>query len=207
MSLWSEQVAPRLTDRTDSPAVRRIRAQACAGLAGHVLEIGFGSGQNLPFYPATVRRVTAVEPSQVARRLAGRRIAAAAIPVYFGAADAAQLPFADASFDAALSTLTLCTVGDVDRAAREIFRVLRPGAQLHLVEHGGAPDAGVARWQRRLEPLQKRMFAGCHLTRDMAALLRSAGFELTDLDQGYLMGPALTHPWTYVLQTRARRPG
>ena len=206
MSLWSAQIAPRLTNMADSAEVRGLRAQACAGLTGEVLEIGFGSGLNLPHYPATVRQVTAVEPSGVARRLAGRRVASAPVPVRFGAQDAARLPFADGSFDAALSTLTLCTVDEVERAALEVLRVLKPGSFLHFLEHGRAPDAGVARWQRRLEPLQKRAFAGCHLTRDVPALLGGAGFELTELTVGYLSGPSASRPWTYVFRGLARKP-
>ena len=102
--------------------------------------------------------------------------------------DGQSLPFADASYDAALSTWTLCSIGDVGAALRELRRVLKPGGTLHFVEHGLAPDESVRRWQRRLEPLQKRLFGGCHLTRPVVELLRDAGFTITELDVFYEEG-------------------
>lgn len=187
MGLWGEQVLPRITNKVlDNGQVARVRAQACAGLSGHVLEIGFGSGLNVPHYPATVTRVSAVEPSDVGWRLAGQRLHAAAVPVERAGLDGQALPFPDDSFDAALSTFTLCTIPDVAAALAEVRRVLRPGGSLHFAEHGRAWDEDVRRWQRRLEPVQKRVGGGCHLSRPIDELVTAAGFTVERLDQRYL---------------------
>jgi SAM-dependent methyltransferase len=186
MGFYGAQVLPRLVDKVCGlPPARELRQRACAGLAGEVVEIGFGSGLNVPHYPTDVRRVTAVEPSDVGWNLAAKRVAASPVPVVRGGLDGQHLPFDDASFDAALSTWTLCTIPDVAHALTEVRRVLRPGGTLHFVEHGLAPDDDVQRWQRRLEPVQKRVAGGCHLTRRIPDLLTSAGFELRELEQFY----------------------
>lgn len=186
MGWYREQVLPRAIDRVCGlPPAAGLRARACARLHGDVVEIGFGSGLNVPHYPAAVRSVTGVEPSDVAWRLAQRRVAAAPVPVRRGGLDGQRLPFPDASFDSALTTWTLCTIPDVAAALAELRRVLRPGGGLHFVEHGLAPDDGVQRWQRRLEPLQKRLAGGCHLTRPITDLLTGAGFELVDVERFY----------------------
>ena len=186
MGIYGEQVLPRMINAACGlKAVAPHRERVCAGLAGEVVEIGFGSGLNVPFYPAEVRRVAAVEPNDVAWRLAGERVAASGVTIERSGLDGQALPFPDASFDAAVSTWTLCTIPDVERALGELRRVLKPGGTLHFVEHGLAPDAGVRRWQHRLEPLQKRLFGGCHLTRSAPDLLRGAGFEITALDEFY----------------------
>ena len=184
MRLWTDQVLPRLqTLLLDLGPAREARARVCAGLAGDVVEIGFGSGLNLPHLPAAVTGLWAVEPSPASRRLSARRRAASPAPVELAAPDAQQLPFADARFDAALSTWTLCTVPDPALALAELRRVLRPGGQLHFVEHGLSADPAVARWQHRLTPVQRRVAGGCHLDRDIVELLRVAGFTLTALDR------------------------
>jgi SAM-dependent methyltransferase len=166
-------------------AVEPLRRRVCEGLAGDVVEIGFGSGLNVPFYPEAVTRVDAVEPADAAWKLADQRLLATTAPVHRSGLDGQSLPFADDSFDAALSTWTLCTIPDVAVALRELRRVLKPGGTLHFVEHGLAPDESVRRWQHRLEPVQKRVFGGCHLTRPIADLLTTAGFTITELDAFY----------------------
>jgi SAM-dependent methyltransferase len=186
MSCYRDQVLPRIVNRLGGMStVGPLRQRACSGLAGTVVEIGFGSGLNVPFYPADVTAVAAVEPSDVAWRLAGRRLVGSEVPVVRAGVDGQSLPLPDGTFDAALSTWTLCTIPDAAAALAEVRRVLRPGGTIHFVEHGLAPDLSVQRWQRRLEPLQKRVFGGCHLTRRPVEMLQEAGFTVTELDVFY----------------------
>ncbi len=179
------------------------RTQVVAGLHGRVLEIGFGSGLNIGLYPPEVEEVGAVEPSDVGWRISEKRRSGSTVPVIRSGLDGQSLAEPDASYDTALSTFTLCTIPDALRALQEVRRVLRPGGTLHFLEHGLSPDPGVARWQSRLEPLQKRMAAGCHLTRDHPALLHEAGFEVVELDNDYLPGPGPIKPFGYVYLGRA----
>ncbi|WP_425298349.1 class I SAM-dependent methyltransferase, partial [Nocardia abscessus] len=134
-----------------------LRERACAGLHGRVVEIGFGSGLNVPFYPAPVASVRAVEPADLGWRLASGRVAAATVPIERAGLDGQALPFADNTFDCALSTWTMCTIPDIATALAEVRRVLVPGGTLHFVEHGLAPDEMVRVWQNRRNPVQKRL--------------------------------------------------
>ena len=167
MGLYRSRSSPAWsTWRVASAGFDRWRAQAVDGLAGRVVEIGFGSGLNVPHYPSDVDVVLAVEPAVVARRMAERRIAASPVPVDVVGLDGQQIPLDDASCDAALFTFTLCTVPDPEQALSELRRVRAAGGTVHFLEHGLSPDAGVAKWQHRIEPLQRRLADGCHLTRD-----------------------------------------
>ena len=189
MGFYGDQIVPRIINAAcGTTAAEPLRRRVCEGLAGDVVEIGFGSGHNVPFYPAAVTRVTAVEPSDVGWRLAADRLKAATVPVQRSGLDGQSLPFPDHSYDAALSTWTLCTIPDVAAALREVRRVLRPRGALHFLEHGLAPDERVRRWQRRLEPVQYRLAGGCHLTRPIVDLLTDAGFTLGEVDVFYEQG-------------------
>jgi ubiquinone/menaquinone biosynthesis C-methylase UbiE len=190
VSFYRDRVLPRITDVALSGKPHtEVRQRVVAGLEGEVVEIGFGSGRNVPFYPATIRRVRAVEPTAGGRGIAAKRIAATSVPVEFVGLDGESLPMEDASVDHVLTTWTLCTIPDVERALAEVVRVLRPGGTMHFAEHGRSSDAGAARWQARLNPIQKRVFGGCHLDRKIDELVSGSGLELTTLRNFSLPGP------------------
>jgi len=189
MGFYGDQILPRAIDllmRGDEFAA--VRARVLAGLDGKVLEIGFGSGLNIPHYPAAVTDVLAVDPARVGRALAAKRLAAHPVPVEYIGPDAQMLPVDDRCVDHVLSTWTLCSIPDVNQALAEIRRVLRPGGAFHFVEHGLAPDAKVARMQHRLTPLQRRAAGGCHLNRPVEAQVAGSGLQLTRLDTYYMKG-------------------
>ncbi|MFQ6393914.1 class I SAM-dependent methyltransferase [Nocardia sp. KC 131] len=190
MGIYNDQIVPRIVDvacgsKLNNPQRRRV----CAGLQGRVLEIGFGSGLNVPFYPAAVQSISAVEPADLGWKLAAKRVAKATVPIERSGLDGRALPFDDNFFDAALSTWTMCTIPDIATALAEVRRVLVPGGTLHFVEHGLAPDSKVQLWQHRLNPIQKALAGGCHLNRDIRGLVETAGFEIRDIDVFYEDGP------------------
>ena len=186
MGFYGERVLPRIFDKICGTAASApLRRRVCEGLAGDVVEIGFGSGHNVPYYPSAVTRVSAIEPADLAWELAGARVRASQAMVERAGLDGQSLPFADGSYDAALSTYTVCTIPDPIAALREVHRVLRPGGEFHFLEHGLAPDESVRRWQHRIEPAWKHVAGGCHLARPIVELFHEAGFTLRDVDEFY----------------------
>lgn len=177
------------------PMIRRMRQKVVPQAHGHVLEIGIGTGLNMPHYDATqVTRITGVDPALEMQPKARKRIAAAGIPVDLIGLSAETIPLPSGHVDSAVVTYALCTIPDAVSALQELRRVLKPGAPLLFCEHGLSPDAGVARWQNRLQPVWGPLAGGCHLNRDIPSLLQSGGFRLTELEQGYVPGPK---PWTF----------
>ena len=204
MGIWEERALPRLVELTcGGKDMAKFRARTVEGLSGTIVEVGFGSGLNAPVYPPEVTDVKAVEPSLLARERSVRHTAGSTATIEFVGLDGARLPLADASCDGALSTFTLCTIPDVAAALAELYRVVRPGGRFHFLEHGRAPDESVRTWQRRLEPVQKRVAGGCHLTRDAEALVSDAGFEIVELERRYVKGPK---PFAFFTLGRAVRP-
>jgi ubiquinone/menaquinone biosynthesis C-methylase UbiE len=204
MGFYTDQVLPRFQDKVmNRKPTREVRARVCAGLHGDVVEIGFGTGLNARYYPANVTKVLAVEPSAVCVRIAQPRIAKSPAPVEAAGLTGESLDLPSETFDAVLSTWTLCTIPDWDAALAEIKRVLKPGGAFHFVEHGHAPDAKVVRWQERLEPMNKRLAGGCHLTRKIPEHIRGAGFTIEKLDSYYFNGEP--KPMGYTFEGRATK--
>lgn len=190
MGFYEDRVLPRFVDvALGGRAFADLRARVASGLKGEVLEVGFGSGRNVPHYPSAVSRVRAVDPATYGRTLAAKRVAASPVPVEYVGLDGEELPLPDASVDHVLSTWTLCTIPGVDAALGEIRRVLRPGGALHFIEHGRAPEPKVARVQDRLTPIQRRLFGGCHLNRRIDELVTAGGLEIERIENFFMRGP------------------
>lgn len=186
MGFYATHLLPRIINAAcGMKSTVPLRQRVCEGLHGEVVELGFGSGLNVAHYPAAVTGVAAIEPADVGWKLAQKRVAESTVPVRRTGLDGQSLPLPDDSCDSAISTWTLCTIPDVSAALHEVRRVLRPGGTLHFVEHGLAPDEKVQRLQARMEPLQRRLFGGCHLTREIADLLTDAGFVIAEADVFY----------------------
>lgn len=197
MRLYDEKVLPHLIDfACGMGAVMKTRARVVPRAQGRVLEIGIGTGLNLGFYDSTkVRAVVGVDPAAQMQALARRRAANIGIPVEMVALELGQIRAADASFDSIVCTFTLCTIPEPVAALEEMRRVLKPGGQLLFAEHGRSPDLKVRLWQDRLTPLWKPLAGGCHLNRDIPALIAAGGFHIREVQAGYLKGP---RPMTWV---------
>jgi ubiquinone/menaquinone biosynthesis C-methylase UbiE len=191
MGFWSDSILPRMIDRgmrNDFMAEHRYRAAPLA--SGRVLEIGSGSGLNLPLYTDQVEHVFGLEPSEYLREKAQEFVPAAPFPVDFIDASAEAIPLERDSVDTVVSSWTLCSIPDIETTLQEIRRVLRADGRFIFIEHGRSPDEKVRRWQDRLVPVSTRLL-GCSLNRPMDLLIEEAGFRLTEIEAGYLKGPKL----------------
>jgi SAM-dependent methyltransferase len=201
---YQEQILPRIQDKVMARKPNgAVRARVCGDLNGAVVEVGFGTGLNAPYYPAEVTKVVAIEPSRVCMHIAEPRIAKSSVAVEYGGLTGEHLDLPSAEFDAVLSTWTLCTIPNLETALAEMRRVLKPSGSLHFVENGHAPEASVARWQARLEPMNKRLAGGCHLTRHISDEIERAGFEVEKINTYYFQGEP--KPMGYTYEGRARK--
>jgi SAM-dependent methyltransferase len=198
VGFYSRFVFPRLCDfLLDNPAVAGHRRELLAHASGTVLEIGFGTGLNLPAYPEAVRKVVTAEPNAGMHRRARRRVRESKLEVEQRVLRGERLPFDDNTFAFAVSTFTLCSIDAVGRALGEVYRVLQPGGRFLFLEHGLSPDPGVRKWQRRLNWLQTRLADGCRLDRDIPALVRAQPFASVGVEEFYLERAPRTHGYLY----------
>lgn len=190
MGFYDRVIFPRLMNCSMSIGeVSRNRERIVPLAEGRVLEIGIGSGLNLPFYTDKVSEIVGIEPHETLNRMAAKRIAESRVPVRVITGSAEAMPLDAAGFDTVVTTWTLCSIPDGARALGEMRRVLKPGGQLLFFEHGRAPDAGVARWQDRIDPIWGRCAGGCHLNRPIDAMIREAGFSPAGMQADYVKGP------------------
>lgn len=193
MRFYDRRVLPHLLHfAMRQQALLPFRTRVIGAAKGRVVELGIGSGLNLPLYGSAVSSITGIEPAPELLRMAAARAAVALAPVELIRASAEALPLESGSADTVVTTWTLCTIPDVEQALREARRVLKPDGILLFVEHGRAPEPGVARWQDRLDPVWRRLAGGCHLNRPIDALISAAGFRFEQLSHQRVPGPA-TH--------------
>src|ERR1019366_2568119 len=180
-----------------SKVIARERPPALKDAHGDVLELGFGTGLNLSYFPAAVKRLTVVDPEDLMSKRVAQRIAAARFPGERAKLSAEQLPFEDSKFDCAVSTFTLCTIPAAAAALRDVRRVLKSGGSFLFLEHGLSEEPSVAKWQRRLDPIQRVIGRGCHLTRRIDQRISEAGLEIARLDRYVIGGMPKTHSTMY----------
>jgi ubiquinone/menaquinone biosynthesis C-methylase UbiE len=198
VGFFAQVIVPLLCDfLLNKPLLARHRRQLLARAHGNVLEIGFGTGLNLPYYPERVRKLIAVDPNPGMHRLAQKRVQQARIEVDQQVLSGEWLPFKDDRFDCAVSTFTLCSIADADQALGEVYRVLKPSGQFLFLEHGLSPEPHVQKWQRRLNWLQVRLANGCHLDRNMRELVAGQPFASVELKEFYLEKMPKTHGYIY----------
>jgi ubiquinone/menaquinone biosynthesis C-methylase UbiE len=198
LGFFSQVIVPRLCDFVLNKALlARHRRELLAHACGDVLEIGFGTGLNLPYYPERVHKLTAVDPNPGMHRLAQKRIKQTGIEVDQHVLGGERLPFEDGRFDCAVSTFTLCSIEEVAQALREVCRVLKSGGMFLFLEHGLSPEPGVHKWQRRLNWLQVRLANGCHLDRNMRELVAAQPFASVDVEEFYLERTPKIHGYLY----------
>ncbi len=202
MGFYSDVILPRLLDLAmRNKDLVPFRERVIGAAEGRVLEIGVGSGRNLPFYRAPAREVLALEPTPRLVSMARSASRGASIPISFLEASAEAIPLDAHSVDTVVTTWTLCSIPHAAMALSEIRRVLRPGGRLLFVEHGLAPDDGVRRWQDRLTPVWRCIAGGCHLNRPIRSMIEGAGFRIDKIETGYIPGP---RPMTFMYEGSAR---
>lgn len=198
MGFYSDVIFPRLCDfLLNRPLVARHRQQLLATVCGEVLEVGFGTGLNLPYYPSQVRRIITVDPNPGMHRLAQRRVRRSKIEVDQRVLSGERLPFEADHFDCAVSTFCLCSIDDVGQALGEVYRVLKPGGRFLFLEHGLSPEPSVQKWQRRLNWLERCLADGCRLDRNMMELVATRPFSSVEVDEFYLERTPKTHGYLY----------
>jgi ubiquinone/menaquinone biosynthesis C-methylase UbiE len=203
MGVYERWIVPRLLDLAmRSRLLDNYRQRTIETARGLLLEVGVGSGLNLPFYGPAVARVVGLDPSPELLRLARMRAADAVVPVSLLRGSAEHIPFADTVFDTIVMTWTLCSIPNPVAALTEMRRILRPGGRLIFVEHGLSPEIRVVRWQHRMTPYWKRISGGCHLDREVDGLIRAAGFGIDVIETGYMVGPK---PWTFMYRGSATK--
>jgi ubiquinone/menaquinone biosynthesis C-methylase UbiE len=196
MGFYDRHILPRVLNLAmKNSQLAPYRQRAISLASGRVLEVGMGSGPNLPFYTARATEVLGLDPHPKLIDMATRQVSNVPAKTVVGSAE--SIPVEDASVDTVVTTWTLCTIPNVTAALREMRRVLKPSGQLLFVEHGLSPDQGVRRWQHRLTPLSKKMIGGCHLDRPIDELVRNAGFEIARISTGYMPGPK---PMTFMYE-------
>jgi ubiquinone/menaquinone biosynthesis C-methylase UbiE len=201
MSFYNDFILPRLLDfAMRNKQLLPFRKRVIGAAEGRVLEIGVGSGRNLPFYRSPAKELLALEPSQKLVAMA-REAKEPAVPVNFLEASAEAIPLDDGTIDSVVTTWTLCSIPHADSALGEMRRVLRPGGKLLFAEHGLAPSKSVRWWQDRLTPAWRRIGGGCHLNRPIRSMIESAGFRIDRIETGYIPGPK---PMTFMYEGSAR---
>jgi ubiquinone/menaquinone biosynthesis C-methylase UbiE len=202
MGFYSDIILPKLCDfAMRNKQLVPFRERVIGAAEGRVLEIGVGSGRNLPFYRPPVREVLALEPAPRLVAMARSASRATVMPVRFLEASAEAIPLDEHSVDTIVTTWTLCSIPQAATALADMRRVLRPGGKLLFVEHGLAPDEGVRRWQDRLTPAWRRISGGCHLNRPIRSMIEGAGFRIERIETGYIPGPK---PMTFMYEGSAR---
>mgnify|MGYP001603574025 FL=1 len=202
MSFYEKWILPRLVDVTmRNKEATRYRSQIVPQARGTVLEIGVGSGLNLPFYGTGIEQLYGLDPSEELLAMARKKARAIAFPIDFLAHSGEEIPLDNGCVDTVVTTWTLCTIPDPAKALKEMKRVLKPGGMLLFAEHGLAPEASIQGWQQWLNPLWSRITGGCNLNRKMDELIQVSGFQIVELKMEYAEGP---RPMSYVYSGRAQ---
>ncbi len=198
MGIYSQYIFPLILDRVMSQKeMTEIRKELLEQASGKVLEIGFGTGKNIPYYPAQINHLTAIDANPGMQRYLNERLSQARFPVDFNVHNGETLPMPSNHFDTVVTTWVLCSIVHVKEALSEVYRVLKPGGKFLFVEHGLSNETRVQRWQRRLTPIQKKIGDGCHLDRDIPAIIRSQAFQRVDIEEFYLPKTVKIGAYTY----------